>query len=83
MPPAPTVVDPYQGTSGEFTEDMWKEALASFRPSGENIFNKRSGEASLVGYVPAAVLKAAMRNMLGYEQVRHVHTPWAHGCARG
>lgn len=61
--------DPYKGTPEEFTESMWKEFVASYRPSGENIFSKRSGEASLTGFVPSASLEAAMRFFLGYEQV--------------
>jgi hypothetical protein len=61
--------DPYLGTPDQFNEIMWKEAAASWRPSGENIFNKRSGEAALTGYIPASAIKAAMRFMLGYEQV--------------
>ncbi len=61
--------DPYAGSSEEFTESMWKEFVAGHRPSGENLFSKRGGEAALAGFVPTAALKAAMRFMLGYEQV--------------
>lgn len=66
------IIDPYFGTFEQFTENNYAEAVASFRPSGENIFNKRSGEASVVGYVPAVCLPAAMRYFLGYEQVERV-----------
>lgn len=62
-------IDPYAGTPEEFTESMWKEFVAGHRPSGENLFSKKSGEAALTGFVPSACLKAAMRFMLGYEQV--------------
>lgn len=63
------VTDPYAGSFEYFSATMWKEFVASHRPSGENIFSKKSGEASLAGFVPSASLKAAMRFMLGYEQV--------------
>ena len=39
------------------------------RPSGEGIFTSGRKASALQGLIPAETIKAAMRYMLGYEQV--------------
>lgn len=66
--------DPYAGTVEEFTAAHWKEVVANFRPSGANSFSQTSGEAVLVGLVPAARVRGALRFLIGYNNVETVAT---------
>jgi hypothetical protein len=68
-------IDPYFGGPEAFTEAMWFETAANMKPSGDDIFNKRSGEASLVGIVPDIAIKSAIRYMVGYDQVHFAADP--------
>jgi hypothetical protein len=70
MPTPPTAIDIFKGTPGEFQESMWKEYAGNWKAGGENTFNQRTGEASLVGIVPEVVIPAALRYFLGYNQVQ-------------
>ncbi len=59
--------DPYAASPEVFNVSHWKEAVKSFRPSENNFFSRDNAEGSLVGYVEASRIRAALRNMIGYD----------------
>jgi hypothetical protein len=61
--------DPLAGTNEEFVASMWREWVASTRPSGPNMFSQDRGEAAVTGIIPASVVRGCMRYALGYNAV--------------
>lgn len=63
--------DPLRGTPEEFTHQHWREAVASFRPSGANLVSRQKAEAALVGYIDAVKIRGCLRYCLGYNAIKH------------
>ena len=61
--------NPLAGTAEDFTQNDWKELVANFRPSGENMFSQKGGECALIGLVDATKTFGALRYILGYNYV--------------
>ena len=59
-----------------FTEDDWKEAIATYQPGGGETFSNDNGECTVQCYVDAEKIRSAKSFVLGYSYADDA-TPWA------